>query len=885
LALLPVIGGSAGAEARFTPYVEMLNLRAKLAAKRGVAHETHLFCVIELNQSLTGRIETELKALGITFHEVEGRILSRGSLVPAKVPFASLDAVRSHSNVIAIEAHSRGPSPMFVDEAHLITELGPAWRGRDASGEFLTGKGVVIGNIDSEIDVFHPEFFHADGGLYDWIDSNLDNQFTPGLDKVVLEPGGEAFEVQFIDSTLVVNPMDMQPNMPPPPSDGFQANRDWIYLDLNGNGKRDIGLQKGFTDDTPAFGEPLFIADDINQNGFIDPGEKLLRLKTSKIRAVYRIDQNMIRRRGVDLIKVPRPTERSHGTMTVGVLAGGHWSRPYRGAAPDAEISFVHYQSSGGGGGGGGGEGSSVTAGLIWLENEGIDVMMHEYGAPIGQFGDGSSEHESIMDSMHALGIPQCTATHNFAGYPGHDIVSVPADGASSIKAQVGGPYGESTIHYWTLRWREPLGQVEFTLLLPNGEQVVLGSEPQEIVAGDHMIAHSGMAMSNRGTQMAVVFVGRIDGGNNWVPLQPEIYEIVAQSTDGSEGSVDVWLNDEYGYLIGSSLTQSTKKGTLAHPSTADSAIGSGALSANFEMDAPLHDLTSYSGRGPRIDGDLGINVVAPADGLAADSGTFPDVEAAMTLAGGTSGSLPQVTGVVAMLKQLEPDISSDDVTKRIHDGAREDVFTGAVPNNAWGYGKLSAYGTLFEEPAPWENTAPTIVMETPKVLELEEELVLSADASTDPEHESDTLKVRWDVGYDGDWTQPTAISEPLTLAGLTQEGVQQVVVEVFDPFGAFTRRLVEVSYVEEIVIPEPEPEPMPESSEDVVSSDMSEADTGADAMAPDGGPGSKIQGTKNTPKESSGCGGCSISGGGTLPLEPFVFAFIILCLVRRRHA
>ena len=881
LSILASLGTEAHAEARFSPFVEVSQRRANVAEQLGVARSTHLYGVISLKQALTPGLRTELETLGVEFHHVNGRILKRGMTVPAKIALNALTSLRHHSAVGAIEAYPNAPQPLFVDQAHISTELPPAWRGRDLSGDFLTGKGVVVGNIDSEIDVFHPEFFHADGGLYEWVDANLDNQFTPGVDSVVMEEGGEALPLQFLDSTLIVNPMDIQPNMPPPPGDGFQADRDWIYLDLNGNGKRDVGPSKGFSDDTPAFGEPLFIADDINENGFIDPGEKLIRLKTSKIRAVYGIEENLVWRRGTNLINVPRPKERAHGTMTVGVLAGGHWSRLYRGVAPDAEIVFADYNP---GGDGSGGEGVPITAGLVWLEEEGVDIMMHEYGAPIGVFGDGSSEHETLMDSMHDLGIPQCTATHNFGGYPGHNVVSVGMGGSTSIMAQVGGPLGESIVHYWTLRWREPLSDLAFHVVLPDGQTATLEAEPQELMVGEHMIAHSGIAMSSRGTYMAVIFVGRVVG-DAWVPLEPSFYEIVAQAKDESSGTLDVWLNDEHGYLLGSSLTDWGTEGTLAHPSTADSAIGVGALFSNVEMQSPLKEVTFYSGRGPRIDGELGIDVVAPADGLAADSGSIPDADVVMNLAGGTSGALPQVTGVVALLKQLEPEISSDQVVQRLQNGAWEDDFTDSTPNNDWGYGKLSAYGTLFEAPAPWENVAPTIVMEFPVLLEMGTPAELFVGTSTDPDHPQESLRVRWDVDYTGLWTSLEPIGSTILVPPPDEASVRYVVVEVSDSLGAFSRRLIKLTWLEELPKPEPEPEPMPEVAEDVISPDSLEDDVAGEGVSLDAADDSKINGTKQSTNKVQGCGGCSARSGGDVPAEAFIFGLIALFLLRRRHA
>ena len=61
----------------------------------------------------------------------------------------------------------------------------------DKNGAPLTGKGVVIGDVDSGIDIFHPMFFFADGGEFDWIDADNDGKFTPGVDGVDLNHDGK----------------------------------------------------------------------------------------------------------------------------------------------------------------------------------------------------------------------------------------------------------------------------------------------------------------------------------------------------------------------------------------------------------------------------------------------------------------------------------------------------------------------------------------------------------------------------------------------------------------------------------------------------------------------------------------------------------------------
>ena len=86
---------------------------------------------------------------------------------------------------------------------------------------------------------------------------------------------------------------------------------------------------------------PLFVADDVDGSGQIEVGERLVRLSTSKIRALYMPHLERAYWRGVDLHQAPQPDSPSHATMTVGMIATNNlpYSR-YVGVAPDVEVAL-----------------------------------------------------------------------------------------------------------------------------------------------------------------------------------------------------------------------------------------------------------------------------------------------------------------------------------------------------------------------------------------------------------------------------------------------------------------------------------------------------------------------------------------------------------------
>ena len=89
-----------------------------------------------------------------------------GSIVTADIPLRSLNALIELSNVVYVQA-ARQMQPALLDVSVSDTGADQVWR----SVPGYTGKGVIVGIIDSGIDWKHPDFTGADGTsriLYIW---------------------------------------------------------------------------------------------------------------------------------------------------------------------------------------------------------------------------------------------------------------------------------------------------------------------------------------------------------------------------------------------------------------------------------------------------------------------------------------------------------------------------------------------------------------------------------------------------------------------------------------------------------------------------------------------------------------------------------------------
>jgi uncharacterized protein (TIGR03437 family) len=117
-------------------------------------------------------------------------------------------------------------------------------------------------------------------------------------------------------------------------------------------------------------------------------------------------------------------------------------------------------------------------------------------------------------------------------------------------------------------------------------------------------------------------------------------------------------------------------------------------------------EIWTGSSVGPTFDGRVGIDVAAPGHQLIAPYtagsqwGNSPGLRIAdgggnYGLSGAVSAAAPQVTGIIALMLQLNPKLDAAAVKYILQRTARRDAFTGDVPNNVWGYGKVDALAAL----------------------------------------------------------------------------------------------------------------------------------------------------------------------------------------------
>jgi len=847
--------------------------------------------VIRLATPATPGILARLEAAGARLFRADGRPLAIGPFVQVRLPLDAVDTVAALDEVLKIEAHEPVRPTGWDDHTHTGTGLSQAWDLIETPAGDLLGTGVTVGLIDSWIDSFHPAFFHADGGRYDWIDVDGDGLFTQGVDGVDLDDDGVASDAEILrtmDGPVTWSANSTGGQVDENVADGFDPDQDWLWVDINLSGVREVGPEVGFVESTPAYGEPLFVGDDVDGSGTLDRGEKLLRLGTSKIKGIYRPEKDETFVRGHNLIDYPAwGASISHATMTAGVVVGNLpvYQRRH-GVAPAADVLLVDWEMDQMGS-----EempyGDPILAGLVWLVENDATVTSHSYGILIGEYCDGSSELEQSMDYVFEnSGVLACVSSGNEGAYPYHGIAEIPAGELVEIPVTVGlGQHGTFMMRM-NLRWQDEHEPFVFALADPAGNQVELSHhESNGVSLSDNASVMSfGIATSERGTS---VWSGRIrNPDSSWqnpVTLDSGEYTLFVKNDADADRTLDVIMASMF---TGDSVKlpeHFTPLGTITWPSTGDTVFSVGASVYN-EGGAGASDtegtLAGYSSRGPRIDGELALDIVAPCD-LAApwkgyhekyfdEMGAPPEYYQMIDpyypmyhSASGTSGSAPFVAGVMALWIQANPDADRRELPDLIKATAMSDDVTGEVPNPTWGYGKINASKLLTgEEPAP--NNNPTVIAEAPAEVRLGEpfEVVLTVD---DAEDASDALQVRWDLGYDGTWDLPYGEDTRLDVEGVDEPGTWRMVVQVRDALGGTIRALVQVTVLDEPFEPMVEED---EVTEDVVTSEDAVPAVDTDVDTP---PDEDV--TKSN--------GCTASATPSAPWALVLFA--LLFVVRRR--
>ncbi|MFW9834767.1 MAG: S8 family serine peptidase [Candidatus Thorarchaeota archaeon] len=655
--------------------------------------------VVQFKQGLTTELKNIIKSLGLEFSLGSASSSHISSFYLLK---GSSDALKTLTSIGVVTRIAPQTQASFMESPRDVSipeiNADDVWMMLDDLGRNITGKDILIADLDSGVDWRHPDLWFADGGSYPYVNATSTG-FLNGTDAV-------DFNRDFAltpNETLYALDLDR---------DGiFDARTEWLWADNL--------IQNAFPDN----GELFFVVNDTSGNGLLDGWEELVLLGTPKTEYIFEMDgdssspslQSWVR--GVNLTSSTHHDDSSrgggHGTAVAGILLGGQPGfRDYVGVAPDAELMMIRVI---------GDENTTIPfeTALAIANKTGADVILTEIGSWTYEYLDGSSLTETIIDDLVADGIPVISPSGNLGQSDKHAMVTTAPYTPHLIDFIVPQLGVEISEVYITVLSVDPTDFVAsnftlnvngvITLLTPGiGEEMwVLQSN---IYPGVDVQSYT--SVSSRGTRMLAIFLYGPGLPTN-PPASP--YQLGIQTPDSA--IIHTYIADDQSGWSGGCVwtTDMTDSYHICWPSTADSAISVASYHTR-SIYGTAGARASFSSIGPRIDGFAKQTVAAPGgwdiisdyangsvweDWFNGSVFHFYQQFGAYRMFSGTSASGPHVAGAAALLLQLNSTIG-DQVKAIIESTAASDGFTGAVPNDMWGGGKLDVEAALnFIMPGP----------------------------------------------------------------------------------------------------------------------------------------------------------------------------------------
>ena len=585
----------------------------------------------------------------------------------------------------------------------------------------LTGAGVVVGVIDTGIDIFQKNFRKPDGTTR--ILSLLDMTF-------------DKYQTVFVGDTPTAGAFTL--NWRPPgstavatsPAIPFAATAGMITSAL-------LALPGGVLThaDITVTGGPLPSAPVTIQFGgrYADPSQQVELMSSSD--TAVQVSPGKVFTQDEINAALPHPDQpfasvdtEGHGTHVAGIAAGNgtqagccHGQNVYIGVAPNADLVIVKWNGRASGNMRGAkfvffvaGSQSPPKPAVINMSNGG-DTGPH----------DGTTDEElflngTLIDSVARTPLPGraiVASAGNSGGVtssspPGskwiglHTTKPVAANGTVSLTIDV--PADDRADDLIDI-WYEGAARLELTIVAPNGQgqHTVAPPAPNpdafplagcgfQVTAEVDSPPTTWPGTTNpRHKHRFSIDIAPPTGGN--IAAGP--WTLQLRETSGNATTVDVWINqdaseaDDPIFPAGDQV----QHGTVGAPGTAANVISVGCY------DYRDNSLWYASARGPTTDGRRKPELCAP--GLAVKSVLSGERNTSWCWCdccydfyatigqGGTSVSAPHVAGIVALLFQLKPQLTFDQArTALVATSRPPDPGTApTLPNDDWGAGVVDA--------------------------------------------------------------------------------------------------------------------------------------------------------------------------------------------------
>ncbi|MBN1291484.1 MAG: S8 family serine peptidase [Candidatus Latescibacteria bacterium] len=642
------------------------------AKTAGLSDNQYIPVTVRFNQAPDQSLISDYENHGLKFKRFNGKLLHTQNIYPASIDLNNIEYFQNSDNLTRIEYLFKPVITSTLDVSNPQVQARNVWDFK-IHDSTVDGTGVIIANIDTGIDIYHPGFFKPDGGTYNWLDTNNNGIFDPGTDSVDLNNNGMKDNnetLNFYDAYFR-DPLDLMPRT----KGIYDTDIDWLFNDENNNGSREYGPDYGFTETDPAFGELVFITNDTNKNGLLDPNETLTALGTSRIIAI--IDEKGIHHRGQNLFTNTGDIT-NHGTGSSGIVGGQTPGRRLTGMAPGVEFICINQLEV------------EVEENVLIARELGADICMYEFVSWIFQFLDGSSNLETFISDLHTDNFPQFTASGNLAGPARKKHALVPLQPRSKEIVDFYIPDISINNIYLSIIWPSKYFLPVITLNLDATNSLTITGDETYYNFGDIEVI-SGKEISPKGmVRMDVVI-------SSEKSFFGDMSIVIENKNRTNAQNIDLYIRDDVTDWMNGVQFQNfvTDDGTVCSPATAENDITVGAYDPRGTRNekGAINDFSSW---GKTTDGRRAVDITAPGTLVYSLSTGSKGIQTGGYLDfGGTSAALPHIVGCSALIMQVIPDITSQELENILYTYAYTDNFTGTVPNDIWGYGKIRIYDSM----------------------------------------------------------------------------------------------------------------------------------------------------------------------------------------------
>ena len=419
----------------------------------------------------------------------------------------------------------------------------------------------------------------------------------------------------------------------------------------------------------------------------------------------------------------------THGTHVAGIAAGRGIDDKYIGQAPDANLLFATFMLD---------EYSWLDA-VEWMwqvskEEQKRLVINSSWGMyTLGPI-DGTSYLSQALNSYSDSGIVFVTSAGNCGDDLFHISRTFTADSADTLRT-VAEYYGASEIGQALILWGEPGKSCDVSFaMVRNGEPTQMrwistsdGDRylDSALVAGNDSTGydtlHFNMTVeqSCRFNQRPHVLIN-VDKNPNY------LIHLFVTATDGTVHAWNVCNLSNGAGNMGCAYSRHNLQGYsggdnisgIGEPAAAANCIAVAAHRAETRKpdgSTTLGGLTTFSSQGPVIDGRNKPEISAPGANVISSISSYTTSSYSSTMSysyngrtyiwaamSGTSMSSPAVTGIVALLLQANPALTSAEVREILCRTARNDEMTGPLHerdsiSDRWGWGKVDAMAAINE--------------------------------------------------------------------------------------------------------------------------------------------------------------------------------------------